>query len=527
MKILIVDDEYYTVEMLSREIDWNIFGITEVIKAYNGKEALEKILKEKPDIVICDIEMPQFDGLTVLQKAKQQIPDIHFIILTGFEKFEYVKEAIHYGACEYLTKPFEMQDVAATVIKAAGEITQKRAAKQKEQYWEKNKRMVRQETLKRILQKDIPSTPEDIRRILEEQGLEYDPGKKRRMVLAIFTNLEEFPPEDQELYQFFFQNIVSEILCGNLYSSEMLVIPIENFYAITAFLDGEGMWENTARQRCKKLVEAGRKYMRIELNCIVGNTVGVADAAQEWKRLKAIAAENVLQPGQILPDWKERDLGQISESFFDMEYFIKCLEEQDDGKMIRFISNTLENMQEQGKVTPGLLTRLQADIMQEIYSFLKKRGIQAHLLYCNEQVAKMQERAKKSPFHMTRWVELLCREAFAEIDKLKNKSGVINDVEVYIRKHFRENITRTEIAEHVYLTPNYLSRLFHDEKGISIPEYINVLRIEAAKELILSTDLTMGSIAMEVGFESMAYFSTIFKKVCGYSPVQWNSIQKK
>lgn len=527
MKILIVDDEYYTVEMLSKEIDWSILGITEVMKAYNGKEALEKIEDGRPDIVICDIETPQFDGLTVLQKVKEQKPDIHFIMLTGFEKFEYVKEAIHYGASEYLTKPFEMQDIAAAVWKAVHEIGQKRAALRKGEYWEKNKLLVKQELLKRILQQDIPSTPESIRLILEEQGWEYDPGKTRRIVMVLFTNLEDFPAEDQELYRFSFRNIVSEVLCDNMDGSGMLILPVENFYAAAAFLDGDGEQEGTARQRCRKLIEVGGKYLRFELTCLVGESVGVIDAAGEWNRLKEMAADNVLQPGQILPDWKKSDISVSSESILDMEFFLKCLEEQDEGKIIRSVSSVFEDMQTQRTITPELLARLQTDIMQEVYSFLKKRSIQAHLLYRNERVVKLQERAKRSPFHMIRWIELLCQEAFAELEKLKNRSGVIHDVEMYIQAHFRENISRTEIAEQVYLTPNYLSRLFHDEKGVSLPEYINMLRIEAAKEMIMTTDLPVGRIAMDVGFESMAYFSTIFKKVCGCSPVQWKNSRKK
>ena len=527
MKILIADDEYYTVEMLEQQIDWNILGITEVLKAYNGKDALKKIEEQNPDLVICDIEMPQLDGLMVLQRVREEKKEIPFIMLTGFEKFEYAKEAIHYGACEYLTKPFEVQEIVTAVLKVIREIGEKKEIAKKGEYWEKNRSLVKQEFLKKLLLQDIPSTPEAINRILREQGQEYEPNKARRMILILFTNLEDFSPEDQELYCFSFRNITSEILCGNPDNNEILVMPVENFYAVVAFLGGEGENEGIARQRCRKLIETGEKYLKMEITCIIGESVGVIDASREWNRLKTLAAESVLEPGQILPDWKKHTVIKPVETAFDMEFFLKCLDEQDEEKAVRYVGGELERLQGQQAITPEFLKRLQTDIMQEVYSFLKKRGVQAHLLYLNDGVQKLQERARRSPFHMIRWIELLCQVAFGELEKLKNKGGVIRDVEAYIQAHFKENITRTEIAEQVYLTPNYLSKLFHDEKGISIPEYISLLRIEAAKELIVTTDWPMGRIGMEVGFESIAYFSTTFKKVCGCSPVQWVNRQKK
>ncbi len=91
----------------------------------------------------------------------------------------------------------------------------------------------------------------------------------------------------------------------------------------------------------------------------------------------------------------------------------------------------------------------------------------------------------------------------------------------YIRGHFAENLNRDRVADHVCVTPNYLSRVFCRESGISLREYINLCRIEEAKRLITDPGKSLTWIAFEVGFESAQYFSTVFKRTTGVSPYLW------
>ena len=84
-----------------------------------------------------------------------------------------------------------------------------------------------------------------------------------------------------------------------------------------------------------------------------------------------------------------------------------------------------------------------------------------------------------------------------------------------------EDIDRNNVAAVAYITPNYLSKRFRAEMGMSLREYINHLRIEEAKRLLLSTNATISEVASAVGYDNISYFSTVFKKICGMSPVEW------
>ena len=118
MKMLIADDDVSIVDMVENVYSWSFLGIDQVLRAYNGIVAMELIQKERPGIVLCDISMPQMDGIQVLRQVRQEGIETEFIILTAHADFEYAREALRYGAVNYLTKPFSPEELVAAVEKS-------------------------------------------------------------------------------------------------------------------------------------------------------------------------------------------------------------------------------------------------------------------------------------------------------------------------------------------------------------------------------------------------------------------------
>ena len=102
---------------------------------------------------------------------------------------------------------------------------------------------------------------------------------------------------------------------------------------------------------------------------------------------------------------------------------------------------------------------------------------------------------------------------------------IIARVEAYIHDHFRENINREDVAAIAYITPNYLSKQFRIKKGMNLREYINQIRIEEAKRLLLTTNLSVSEVAGMSGYENISYFSTVFRKYTGMSPIDWRNLE--
>ena len=105
IKVFLVEDEVVIRDAIKNSIDWEQEGYEFVGEASDGELALPMILKEKPDILITDIRMPFMDGLELSRLVKKELPDTNIIILSGYDEFEYAKEAIKIGISDYLLKP--------------------------------------------------------------------------------------------------------------------------------------------------------------------------------------------------------------------------------------------------------------------------------------------------------------------------------------------------------------------------------------------------------------------------------------
>lgn len=158
MNLLIVDDEYLVVEEVVTVTDWGMLGITEIYSATNAVSAVRILNEKKIDIMICDIEMPQTDGLELSKKAKENFPDLEIVMLTGHAEFIYVRTALRYGCYDYLLKPVMEDDIIKVMKNLVTKIERERHQAQlqeegivwnqlkpvwKEKYWEEMLRGLR------------------------------------------------------------------------------------------------------------------------------------------------------------------------------------------------------------------------------------------------------------------------------------------------------------------------------------------------------------------------------------------------
>ena len=158
MNLLIVDDEYLVVEEVVTVTDWELLGITEIYSATNAVSAVRILNEKKIDIMICDIEMPQTDGLELSKKAKENFPDLEIVMLTSHAEFNYVRNALRYGCDDYLLKPVMEDDIIKVMKNLVTKIERERHQAQlqeegivwnqlkpvwKEKYWEEMLRGLR------------------------------------------------------------------------------------------------------------------------------------------------------------------------------------------------------------------------------------------------------------------------------------------------------------------------------------------------------------------------------------------------
>ena len=164
------------------------------------------------------------------------------------------------------------------------------------------------------------------------------------------------------------------------------------------------------------------------------------------------------------------------------------------------------------------------DIVQLVYSYLKGKEIQAHKLYTGKTNDQLFLQSLNSIEDMEKYTEYLVSTATEYHAYTDHSHTVVEEIKHYIHCHYGDELTRTSLAELVYLNPDYLARVFKKETGVSLGTYIIQSRIKAAKHLLETTPLSVYQIAARVGYANYSYFSKLFKQDTGWSPSDYRRV---
>lgn len=526
MKILIADDEYYTVQMICSQMDWSLLGIESVLTAYNGEEALQVFRAEMPELVLCDMDMPRMDGLEVLRQVAALAPETKFIFLTCYDKFEYAQKAIRLGAVDYLCKPLSMPELYAVVMREATAVNEGRRQRKYGElglHWERHQKKIDQNLISDLLYQKIPARKDAVEQALSREPHAFRSDQRYRMVLSCMSQNHPVPGQEMEgTCQFVFWNMLADIFYGDVDNMEGLPVCWNGVYGILLIMDGEVSLDEIVKS-VYQLSDMTELHLKSVFSCCVSEPVYLWEFALQLENLKKLLEKQFLNSVKFgrCPLVQDEDSGE--RGHVDVRYLCDCLAQQDLKGIMDYLRNLLGKLQQDACLTTEMIRGIHADITQAIYSFCYDYGIAAHELYQGEEIARLRQRAEQLPYYLIRSVELVCTQ-IVELRRLQaEEHALCQQIDEYIREHYREPIGRDELAALLHYSQNYLSKIFRTQMGMSFRDCVNHYRIEEAKRLLTGTSRNIGDIALEIGFESMAYFSTVFKKHCGMTPAQWRS----
>lgn len=255
-----------------------------------------------------------------------------------------------------------------------------------------------------------------------------------------------------------------------------------------------------------------------DISCYFGTPIGPDQAAETVRRLKAIDKDNVANDAGAhgIDDRPAKRQDRNAPPMPDMRAWPLMLKSDDGRALEAEISSFLRK--EGASLDSSFLVRFMQDFMQVLYSALKSKSLPAHDVFSDDRSAELSAAAVRSVAGMQAWarraigrtVEALRRQAAGE-----TPVGLAKD---YIARNLTKNLNRDDIAARIGLNPDYLSRVFKKETGLSPVEWIVAERLEYARSLLLKTDLSVGDIAVQVGYSNFSHFSAIFKKRFGLNP---------
>lgn len=525
MKILIVDDEQNLLDMVISTIAWTSLGVTQVDTALEGRSALERIQAEKPDIVITDIEMPGMDGMELARQIHSRIPyPPEIIFLTCHADFSYAQEALQIGAANYLLKPFAPEELTAVLSKTIIRCMEKQRSRQLHEQLESlegSRDYVARSFLRDLLDHSFEGPLESIVREAKRRNVSLDFGARCRMV-AVGTNVDEHLKNyTKSQLLFIFRNIITEVMYGleQPVGSYMVEYLGRSHFTAYLFLREELYTRQAVENRCARLVEVLKQYLGFHTLCVISEVVSADELARTRDRMDAMIFYNVSRGSGVTYLEDSGSTSALPETKINQQEIVVFLRERKKSELFLYMRHFLE--QNEAQLNAQEMKLIHHDLMQVFYGYLYENNLSTHDFMRDSVSQTIQANAEFSSINMMKYVSYMYDCAVQCIDQARKSDTVIEKAKRYIEEHYMENIGRSEIAEAVMLAPNYLSMLFHRETGQTIREYINLCRIEAAKRIMVSTQNSITDIALQVGFDNISYFSTIFKKYTNLSPGEY------
>lgn len=529
MNILIFDDDISTVQMLKSEIDWDRLGIHEIFPAYSINQAKEVFTRNPQiDIMLCDIEAPGGTGIDLLRWVRAGSFATENIFLTNHEEFCYAREAIQLGCIDYIIKLSPLSVIEEAIQKAINKVKLNHIllrSKFYEEYWSDNHSIITEQFWKEVLQKNTSSSRNDIEAIVKKRKVDVDLNETYMIVLISYVRSQYL---DEKLYdlslQFVMKNIVMQIILNEEESGNIIYIEkgMKTYFSLVLEkAKVEKIRIDMLKKKCKDFITFCNTNLECNVNCYFGGYVYCEEAGVLESKLEDMDVNNVCVVNQVFDLHEQENYRKgCKPDMPDTAEWAKMLKR--DNKSLLFISvkNYIKETAKISEINAGFMNEFQQDFTQMLFSVLEQEHIQAHKLFSDETSKLLYNKAVNSLYDMLKWVDYVINKASDCIDEITKMKSVIDQVREYIELNFDKNISRTDIANKFYLNPDYLSRTFNKETGLSIPEYQTKLRINKAV-LLLQSGMSVSETAALVGYDNYSYFSTVYKKSEGVTPAEY------
>ncbi|MEQ8198965.1 MAG: response regulator [Clostridiaceae bacterium] len=521
MRILIVDDDLLITEVIRDSINWRVLAIDDIDIAHTVAGA-KKLFEEKiPDIVLCDIEMPQASGIDLLKWIRGNSYKCEFIFLTCHENFEFASTALEYNAISYITKPFNIDKTEMAISKAVEKIRKESYLEQYSQYgryWINNKRIMAESFWRELLFSSISDNEDLVIEEISKRNLQLDINEDFFLVLvSVIKGVNEDISVDYQVFEYGVKKLSSETILGDLHLDNTIYYVDERKHYAAVIVPGNESVINV-KERCRDFIYNCDKYLKCRAACYISNKVKMTSLAESRIALEEMDENNIVFRSKVFIYGEDDFLNSNEHYAVNADILVEMLEKGEKLKIINYMKEEMELLAARGNLDATVIYSIHQDFMQILYAFLYKNEIQAHKLFSDKVCQKLNSSATKSMFDMLKWIHFITTKTIDFIEEVKKSHTIIDKAKEYIHEHYKEDITKKDVAASVFLTPDYMAKIFKSKTGIAVKEYVNYYRIEKAKELLRNNNISISMVAAEVGFDNFSYFSTLFKKVTGTSP---------
>lgn len=527
MKIMIVDDESFIRLNFKTFVDWEIHGYYLVGEAANGREAIEKINDLEPDVVFLDIRMPFMDGLEVLQQLQNAEYHCKVIILSSHNEFEYVREALRLGACDYIHKP----NLTPTAVFEALEHVKKLMNHQPgaERQSPLNHSMEKNRNdLKTLFLRDLVIGVVRHRWEIEQKTELYDLKLKQPNVCCIVMSIDQYDKVKkrynkgmEHLLGFSIQNILQEVL--HRYTElELFQMNVKELVILKSYSTIRSMNEILEERwgLIRKIEKTLKQFLNIQVSFMIsGLHAHLLEIPKAYHEAQA-AAEMLFYEDQNNVVIYEPGCMKVIEGSTLLPSFESRIRKAMDDKNMAEATSIVHDMFVEIRAQRSLSRHEILEMCVNLHCLIQSRMNEDSLNHDPSGIQEIMgaERLKHLQLKLIQEMEKL-QEIYT--DDAKSTNYKIKHVIDYIHQHYDHDLTLNELASYVGLNNSYLSRIFKEQTGSMLIPYINRYRVKKSLELLKDGKLKTYEIAEKVGFNSIDNYYISFKKMYGLPPNEY------
>lgn len=530
-KIMIVDDEYLERKALSIILknrciikDIDIIGT-----ASNGEEAVEIAKSNKIDIIFIDIKMPKKDGLQAVKEIKSILPQAKFVIMTAYDEFEYVQEALKLDIEEYFLKPVKPAKVNSIMKKITEKIRKRRKDKEVKEKMKEKLNMVlpyiKMSFVFDLIFLDI-DTVEEIKNRASFFNIKDLPSAV--MIADIDKFARRTVNQDEIERQLLKKKVFSIIKEFAVDYPSLMIVPMSSDKIIILYFGDEKYKnkhiKNWLRQIANKMVDNIKEQTDFTITIGIGsyyNDPKVVDRSY-YEALGAIRNSFLLKEKAVI-HWEDVKNNDYEDLAYPYDIELKLLEKLKSNKLSQ-LSNLIDTLFENWQIDDNFNSMIVKSRLLELMGVLSRAAVEAGGKY--KDVSPLNYKYIKELFEINtvidlkEWLYSLCIKLSQKIDEVDEefKDKIIYDGVKYINSNYTEDVSLSEAAAASNLSEHYFSRIFKKEMGCTFKEYITELRMESAKRKLKKHDDNISNIAKEIGYNNPGYFSRVFKEYEGVSP---------
>lgn len=523
VKVLIVDDEKLERVLIRKSFDWEGNGFEVAGEASSGEEALRFIEVSRPRLILTDISMPFMDGLEMAREIMERGYPCKVVIITGYRDFEYARQAVRLGVNDFILKPVHADDIKEAVLKLKDEIEAEYShSKHYEELItreDQNQRIVLESFLQRLAEG----------RVMEAEAINklmlFGCDQIAESCLCCVVRLHFLSGESVSVKDNDEKNLQAVELLHNhrlIPKNHMAFVHYQGFLVV--FMAGKPAGDmDEIRQDINKA---------LKLEAVVGlsrlNT-GFEGIRASFLQAKEAVNISVIRGRNVCISYDEfEEIRKIGHSSMDIDWdgFSFSLENGITGRALEYIDQYTRLIAENKRIDLNYVKLMSMNLISKAMIPLWKKGKDLSQLAGEDYVYNQINRIENLE-DMNRILKEMASQIISYLNRDHKKENMnIKKVLEYMELHMLEpDLSLRTVAKALYLNSSYLSRMFKQEVGENMMEYIMRKRMEESIRLINTTDLKAYEIAERVGISDPHYFSICFKKYVGVTIKEYKNIR--